>query len=223
MKLSKVIVTLLQSLPTTLIILVFSFIFASFLGLGLTFLYLRKNLITSGFTRVYLGLVRGTPPLLMLLLAYYGVPKLLLTVGININNWAKIVFGIIGLAIGWSAYLSEAFRAAYLSVDDGQYEAALTVGMDSRQALLKIIIPQAFLIALPNIENLLIGLTKATSLVYVIGIVDMYSTAVDLSNQNQGVYQLEIFVILALIYWMVVLVIEWAFRRFRKHYQNVTV
>ena len=223
MKLSKVIISLLHGLPTTLILLVFSFVFASLIGLGLAWLYLRRNPIANGFARGYLGLVRGTPPLLMLLLAYYGLPKLFLLVGIDINDWAKLIFGIAGLAIGWSAYLAEAFRSAYLSVDAGQYEAALVVGMDTKQAFRRILMPQAFLIALPNIENLLIGLVKATSLVYVIGIVDMYSTAVDLSNQNQGVYQLGIFVILALIYWVVVLLIEWGFRRFRKHYQYVTV
>ncbi|KRK40629.1 amino acid ABC transporter permease [Loigolactobacillus bifermentans] len=223
MKLSKVITSLLQGLPTTLILLVLSFIFASLIGLGLAWLYLRKNILASGVAKGYLGLVRGTPPLLMLLLAYYGLPKLFQLVGININDWAKLIFGIAGLSIGWSAYLAEAFRSAYLSVDRGQYEAALAVGMDDKRAFQRILMPQTFLIALPNIENLLIGLVKATSLVYVIGIVDMYSAATDLSNQNQGVYQLEIFVILALIYWIVVLIIEWGFRHFRKHYQYVTV
>ncbi|KRL16321.1 hypothetical protein FD38_GL000166 [Levilactobacillus zymae DSM 19395] len=51
----------------------------------------------------------------------------------------------------------------------------------------------------------------------------MYSSATDLSNQNQGVYQLEIFVVLALIYWMIVLAIEWVFRSIKKEYQYVTV
>ena len=132
-------------------------------------------------------------------------------------------FGIAGLSVGWSGYLSEAFRSAYLSVDKGQYEAALVVGMDSSDAFWRIIMPQTVLIALPNIENLVIGLVKATSLVYVIGLVDMYSAATDLSNQNQGVYQLEIFVVLALIYWLIVLAIEWGFRIVRKEYQYVTV
>jgi L-cystine transport system permease protein len=159
----------------------------------------------------------------MLLVVYYGLPKLFLLAGIDINNWDKLFFAIAALAIGWSAYLAEAFRSAFLSVDTGQYEAALAVGMNTHQAFRRIIMPQTFLIAIPNIENLLIGLVKATSLVYVIGIVDMYSTATDLSNQNQGVYQLEIFVVLALIYWLIVLLIELGFRRFRKHYQYVTV
>jgi len=223
MKFIRIITSLLSGLPVTLPILVFSFIFASVIGLGLAWLSLKKNVICASVSRIYLGLVRGTPPLLMLLLAYYGLPKLFLLIGIDINDWSKMFFGIAGLSVGWSGYLSEAFRSAYLSVDKGQYEAALVVGMDSSDAFWRIIMPQTVLIALPNIENLVIGLVKATSLVYVIGLVDMYSAATDLSNQNQGVYQLEIFVVLALIYWLIVLAIEWGFRIVRKEYQYVTV
>lgn len=223
MKISKIVTTLLSGLPVTLTLLIFSFVFASLIGLGLAWLSLRRNAIASWIARIYLGLVRGTPPLLMLLLAYYGLPKLFMVIGVDINDWAKMIFGIIGLSIGWSGYLSEAFRSAYLSVDKGQYEAALVVGMDSSDAFWRIMMPQTALIALPNIENLVIGLVKATSLVYVIGIIDMYSTATDLSNQNQGVYQLGIFVVLALIYWIIVLIIEWVFRSIRNEYQYVTI
>ncbi|MGO2722821.1 MAG: ABC transporter permease subunit [Lactobacillus sp.] len=223
MKLSRIITTLLSGLPITLILLVFSFILASLIGLGIAWLSLRKNPICTIIAKIYLGIVRGTPPLLMLLLTYYGLPKLLLLIGINIEAWSKLLFGIIGLSVGWSGYLSEAFRSAYLSVDQGQYEAALVVGMSPSDAFWQIIMPQTILISLPNIQNLVIGLVKATSLVYVIGLVDMYSTATDLSNQNQGVYQLGIFVVLALIYWMVVLGIEWVFRDIQKAYQYVTV
>jgi len=223
MSLGKTITYICKGLPTTLILLIASFFVACLVGLGLAWLYLRRNPIPSGFARLYLGLVRGTPPLLMLLIAYYGLPLLFQRFGVDINNWAKMFFGISGLGIGWSAYLAEAFRSAYLSVDQGQVEAALAVGMDEKSAFRRIIMPQTVLIALPNIENLLIGLVKATSLVYVIGMVDMYNAAADLSNQNEGVYQLSIFVILAFIYWLIVLLIEWGFRRFRRHYIYVTV
>ena len=223
MKLSRIITTLLSGLPVTLTLLVFSFVFASAIGLGVAWLALRKNNFWSGAARLYLGLIRGTPPLLMLLLTYYGLPKLFMLIGVDINDWAKIIFGITGLSVGWSAYLSEAFRSAYLSVDKGQYEAALVVGMDSKDAFWQIIMPQTALIALPNIENLVIGLVKATSLVYVIGLIDMYNAATDLSNQNQGIYKLGIFVVRALVYWLIVLTIEWIFRSIRNDYEYVTV
>ena len=209
MKTIKIISVVLRGLPNTLTLLVASFFLAATLGIFLAWLNLRKNRLARSIARLYLGLVRGTPPLLMLLLAYYGLPVLLKSIG------------ILGLTIGWSAYLSEAFRSAYLSVDPGQLEAARSVGMSDRHSFWQIIVPQTAMIALLNIENLLIGLVKATSLVYVIGLYDMYNQATNLSNQTSGVYQLKIFIILALIYWAIVLLIEWGFRLIRDHYAKM--
>ncbi len=221
MKTIKIISVVLRGLPNTLTLLVASFFLATVLGIFLAWLNLRKNWLARGIARLYLGLVRGTPPLLMLLLAYYGLPVLLKSIGIDIDHWTRMTFGILGLTIGWSAYLSEAFRSAYLSVDPGQLEAARSVGMSDRHSFWQIIVPQTAMIALPNIENLLIGLVKATSLVYVIGLYDMYNQATNLSNQTSGVYQLKIFIILALIYWAIVLLIEWGFRLIRSHYAKM--
>ncbi|MFR0560795.1 amino acid ABC transporter permease [Limosilactobacillus mucosae] len=221
MKTIKIISVVLRGLPNTLTLLVASFFLATVLGIFLTWLNLRKNRLARGIARLYLGLVRGTPPLLMLLLAYYGLPVLLKSIGIDIDHWTRMTFGILGLTIGWSAYLSEAFRSAYLSVDPGQLEAARSVGMSDRHSFWQIIVPQTAMIALPNIENLLIGLVKATSLVYVIGLYDMYNQATNLSNQTSGVFQLKIFIILALIYWAIVLLIEWGFRLIRGHYAKM--
>lgn len=218
---ARIISVLLRGLPNTLYLLIFSFILAVILGLFLTWLHLRKNHFASGIANLYLNLVRGTPPLLMLLLSYYGLPVLLKVVGINIDHWSRLTFGVLGLTIGWSAYLSEAFRSAYLSVDPGQLEAARSIGMTDRAAFWQIIIPQAGIIALPNIENLVVGLVKATSLVYVLGLYDMYNQAFNLSNQTNGLNQLQIFVVLALTYWVIVLVIEAIFRTIRHHYAQI--
>lgn len=221
MKLQEVLSALIQGLPNTLILLISSFIFASLLGIGAAWLNTREDPVARGIGRLYLGLIRGTPPLLMLLLAYYGLPKLLEFFGINSNNWAKLIFGIAGLSIGWGAYLAEAFRSAYLSVDPGQWRAAQAVGIPNSVTFRRIILPQAFLIAIPNIQNLVIGLMKATSLVYVIGISDMYVKATDVSNTKQGVYQLQIFVLLALFYWIIALLIEWFFRDYQKQHKYI--
>ncbi len=221
MSFSKIIISLLSGLPNTLTLLVFSFIFSSLIGILVAWLSLQKDKVSRGIARVYTGLVRGTPPLLMLLLTYYGLPKLLSFIGIDSNQWAKIFFGIFGLSVGWGGYLAEAFRSAYLSVDKGQILAAYSVGMTDQAAFKEITLPQTFSIAIPNIENLLIGLLKATSLVYVIGLADMYQNATSLSNVNQGVFQLQIFVILAFIYWVIALGIEWFFRDYRRRYVHL--
>ncbi|GAA3184389.1 MULTISPECIES: ABC transporter permease subunit [Lentilactobacillus] len=221
MKVIKILAALVGGLPNTITLLIASFIFSSLIGIGVAFLSLQDDKVGKSVSRVYIGLVRGTPPLLMLLLTYYGLPKLLSFIGIDSNNWAKIIFGIFGLSVGWGGYMAEAFRSAYLSVDEGQIKAAYSVGMTGETALREIILPQAFLIAIPNVENLLIGLLKATSLVYVIGLADMYQNASNLSNVNQGVYQLKIFIILALIYWILASLIEWGFRTYQSHFAHV--
>lgn len=218
---AKILSVILRGLPNTLYLLVLSFIFATILGIFLTWLDLRKNRIATGIAHVYLGLIRGTPPLLMLLLAYYGLPVLLKAIGINIDGWTRLTFGVLGLSLGWSAYLSEAFRSAYLSVDPGQLEAARSIGLPDRTTFWQILIPQAAIIALPNIENLVIGLVKATSLVYVLGLYDLYNEASNLSNQTAGIHQLRIFIILALTYWVIVLVIEGIFRLIRNRFAAI--
>lgn len=220
---TKILEVILRGLPNTLYLLVLSFVFATILGIFLAWLDLRKSRVAKGVANLYLGLIRGTPPLLMLLLAYYGLPVLLKGIGINIDGWTKLTFGVLGLSLGWSAYLSEAFRSAYLSVDPGQLEAARSIGLPDRTTFWQILVPQTTMIALPNIVNLVIGLVKATSLVYVLGLYDLYNEASNLSNQTAGVHQLQIFVLLALTYWVIVLIIEGLFRLVKQRFVAIRI
>lgn len=100
-----------------LILLLVLFILVFLLGVVLGWLYLWKNGLFSGFVCVYLGIVCGMFFLLMLLFSYYGLFVLLKGVGINIDGWFKMIFGIIGLMVGWSVYLVEVFWSVYLVVD----------------------------------------------------------------------------------------------------------
>ena len=102
MKSSKIMSVILRGLPNTLLLLFWSLILATLLGLLLTRMRLAKGKFWSSLADFYLNLVRGTPPLLMLLLSYYGLPVLLKAVGINIEHWTRLMFGIFGLTIGWS-------------------------------------------------------------------------------------------------------------------------
>lgn len=99
MKITRILSSLAAGLPNTITLLIASFIFSSLIGIGIAFLSLQEDKVGKSISRVYIGLVRGTPPLLMLLLTYYGLPKLLSFVGIDSNNWAKIIFGIFGLSM----------------------------------------------------------------------------------------------------------------------------
>lgn len=199
---------LLEQVPYTLFLVLLSLIFGLLIGFVLTVFSLKKNRAGRSMVRGYIAFMRGTPPLLLLLLVYYGLPQLFLLIGVDINDWAKTVFAVIAFSMGMSAFFSEAMRSAYLAVDKGQAEAALSVGMNNRQMLLRIIIPQAMTISIPNMGNLLISLFKETSFVFSIGIVDIFERAHMIAANGYGVRQLEVFIALSLIYWVICIIIE---------------
>lgn len=218
MSIIKILKVVLSGLPQTLLILIISFILSSLIGLFVMWLGLQDDKISRGIVHLYINLSRGTPPLLMLLLSYYEFPEMMQFIGINANDWSKDLFAVLGLAIGFGGYMGEVFRSAFQSVDIDQFEAGYSVGMKRHDVLRKIIFPQMLTIALPNIQNMFLNFLKATSLVYVIGIADMYRNATTLANDNQGVFQMEIFIVLGIVYWLITLLFDAGFNFYkRKH------
>jgi polar amino acid transport system substrate-binding protein len=124
---------------------------------------------------VYVEIYRGTPVLLQLYVLYYGLAPI-----VRIN---ALTAAIVGLGMNYAAYEAEAYRAGLQAVPRGQMEAALSLGMSLPLALRRIILPQAFRHALPNVTNDFIALLKDSSLVSVITVVEltkqMTITAVD--------------------------------------------
>ena len=115
----------------------------------------------------YVELIRGTPLLLQLFVIYYVLPQL---TGISLPEfWA----GVLGLAINYSAYEAENYRAGLLAIPRGQMEAALALGMNTRTALRRVIIPQAVRIVIPPVTNDFIALFKDTSVCSMIAVVEL--------------------------------------------------
>jgi L-cystine transport system permease protein len=166
----------------------------------------------------YTALIRGTPVLLQLFLIFYGVPPLLALAGVDINGWSKTTFAIITFTLNNAAYLSEDMRAAYRSVDTGQLEAALSVGMGRGTALFRILIPQAVTVFIPNLGNSVAALLKDTSIVFTIGVFDLMGKAKLVSAQSFGSKQLEIYIAVSLIYWVCVILIDAAMAQFEKRH-----
>jgi His/Glu/Gln/Arg/opine family amino acid ABC transporter permease subunit len=123
----------------------------------------------------YIEIFRGTPVLLQLYVLYYGLAPIL--------TLDAFTAAVIGLGMNYAAYEAELYRAGLQGVPVGQSEAALALGMSRRQALRRIVMPQAFRVALPGMANDFIALLKDSSLVSVITVVDltkqMTITAVD--------------------------------------------
>lgn len=209
-----------KALPLTLSILLLSLFFGSILGLLLTALKVQKDRTLNSLANSYVAFIRGTPPLLQLFLVFYGLPQLVGSFGIDINDWDKFVFAVITFSLNSSAFLSEIMRSAYLAVESGQWEAAFSIGMTNMQTLLRIIIPQAFVIAIPNLGNLIISLLKETSYVFTIGMIDILGKAKLIGANGYGVRQLEVYIGAALIYWGICILIERMIHFYEKKYNQ---
>lgn len=119
------------------------------------------------FAKLYLWIFRGTPLLVQLFILFYGLPKL----GITLNPFPA---AIIGFTLNVGAYSSEIFRAAILSIQKGQWEAAFSIGMTKSQAMRRVILPQAMRVSLPPLGNSFISLVKDTSLAATITLTEMF-------------------------------------------------
>jgi ABC-type amino acid transport system permease subunit len=110
--------------------------------------------------------------------------------------------------------MTETVRGAIEAVDSGQYEAAYSIGMNSRQTLSRIVLPQAFLVALPNLGNTIIALLKDTSLAYVITVNEIMRSA---RLAASGKYRyFEAFLSAAIIYWIICIIMEITVNLFEK-------
>ena len=109
--------------------------------------------VLYGLASGYVAIIRGTPLLVQLFIWYYGLPRL----GVMLPSF---FCGVIGLGLYSAAYVSEIVRGAIMSVERGQNEAARSLGMSSKQAMIKIILPQAIVRMLPPLGNEFIALIK---------------------------------------------------------------
>lgn len=157
---------LVFTIPLTLI----SFI----LGLSLGFIAALARLYGPSplkrLVQFYVWLIRGTPLLVQLFLIFYALPS----AGITLDAFPAAV---IGFTLNIGAYSSEIVRATLLSVPEGQWEAAHSIGMSRAQALRRIIIPQAARVAVPPLSNTFISLVKDTSLASVITVPELFLAA----------------------------------------------
>ena len=148
----------------------------------------------------YVEVIRGTPMLVQLMIIYYGFS---LSFGIN---FTALQAGIITLSINSGAYLAEIFRAGIQGVDRGQLEAARSLGMGRGAAMRYIILPQAFKAVLPAIGNEFVTIIKESSIISVIGMVDiMYQASVVKNITYQG---LSPFLIAAAIYFVMTFILS---------------
>jgi polar amino acid transport system substrate-binding protein len=157
---------LAKGAAVTLELSIVSMVLAILLGLGLALLRLYAPSVIRAFAVGYIESIRGTPLLVQLFLIFYGLPH----IGIRLS---PMLAAIIGLALNYSAYEAENYRAGIQSIPKTQMEAALVLGMTRLQALRHVILPQAMRLVIPPVTNDFIALLKDSSLVSVITMVEL--------------------------------------------------
>ena len=117
-----------------------------------------------------------------------------------------LVCALLCFSIASSAYISEVLRSAMDAVDNGQWEAAMSLGMSYRQTLQKVIVPQAFRIAIPPLSNVLLDMIKGSSLVAMISLPDIFQNAKIVGGREQN--YMTVYILVAIIYWIICLLFE---------------
>ncbi|MCH4886721.1 amino acid ABC transporter permease [Acidaminobacter sp. JC074] len=197
----RVLPVILQALPITISIGTISMVFGLVLGLLITFLRRSNHVIVVKSAEVYVSYFRGTPLMVQLFIFFFGLPQLFPVLSQIDAYFAAIIV----LSINASAYISEVMKSSIDAVDYGQYEAALSVGMSNMQAMERIILPQAFKIAVLPLGNTFISLIQGTAVTFMIGLKDIMGVAKVSSAASYRFF--EAFLAVGFIYWILTLII----------------
>jgi len=212
--------SLLEGAAVTLGVALSSLAVAALLGLAGALAKLSRSRLARGAAGLYTTLIRGVPDLVLMLLVFYGGQLAVNTVAPMLGHEDYIdidpfVAGVLTIGFIFGAYLTEAFRGAFLAVPPGQREAGLAFGMSPRQVLWRITLPQMLRHALPGISNNWLVLVKSTAIVSVIGLSDLMTRGQQAAGTTREPF--SFYLAVALIYLVFTSLSElafgWAHRR----------
>lgn len=193
----KVFLVIGRALPITISIAVFAMAFGLISGTLITFLRKSPFKLVNSLFDTYVSFFRGTPLMVQLFLFFFGLPQILPFFAILDAYNASIVV----MSINASAYISEIIRSALNSVDNGQFEAAVSMGMTKSQTMTRIILPQALRIAIPPLGNTFINLIQGTSLTFMLGLQDIMAVAKMSAASTYRFF--ETYMAVGIIYWII--------------------
>jgi His/Glu/Gln/Arg/opine family amino acid ABC transporter permease subunit len=211
---------LLETVPTVLLITIVGFSVGLVIGLGAALVKIHRIPVLRQIIAMYISFFRGTPLLVQLFIPFFGIPVIIIELNyafgwsLNVRSITPIHYALVVISLNTGAYLTEAVRSALESVHKGQIEAAYSIGMSGWQTVRRIIIPQAFLVALPNLGNTIIMLVKDTSLVFTITVVEVLSRARWLATEHARPF--EAYIGAATVYWAICLIVEFLVKTLEK-------
>jgi len=201
----------LKGVAATIYLAVAGQLLGVLLGLPLALARRARNRLVAGAAFLYSWVWRGTPLLVQLLIIYTGLAAA------GVYQWPDVQLGplslsgrvqaaIVTLGFGEAAYMGEIFRAAISSIDRGQWEAARSLGMRPVLTMRLVILPQAARVVVPPLGNEFLNMLKTTSLLSVIGVTELFTTAQEINSATFRTF--EIFIVAAL--WYLLLTSVWS-------------
>lgn len=210
----------IQGLPMTLKLTGVATLVGIFFGFLIALVKINQVPVLRQICSVYVSFIRGVPIMVLLYMSYYGLPLITMAMNeswgtnIDINTVTPFTFAAIAFILQEAAYESEVIRAALMSVDRKETEAAKSIGMTGLQTLWRITIPQALVVAVPSFGNALTSLLKGTAVAFTISVMDVMGKAKVLGGRN--FHYFEAYTCAALTYWVLCIVVEFVIRRLEK-------
>ncbi|MEA3097383.1 amino acid ABC transporter permease [Caballeronia mineralivorans] len=198
---------LLKGAVVTIEITFCSFILSTLLGLLLALMRVSSNKLASHAAATFINVIRGLPIIVQLFYIYFVLPDL----GVRLSAFQA---GFIGLGIAYSVYQAENFRAGIQAIDHGQIEAAQSIGMRGGLIMLRVVLPQAFKIALPPYGNTLVMMLKDSSLASTITVAEMTRAGQLIASST--FQNMTVFTLVALLYLGLSLPLVYGLRRLER-------
>ncbi|MDH2436237.1 amino acid ABC transporter permease [Pokkaliibacter sp. MBI-7] len=184
---------LLLAARWTVLLSLIAFAGGAIVGLLLTFMRISRRSALVVITRIYTEIFQGTPLLMQLFLAFFGLGL----VGIDVSPWTAAA---LALTLFSSAFLSDIWRGCVESLPKGQWEASRCLGLNYLQTMRYIILPQALRVAIPPTVGFSVQIVKGTALASIIGFVELTKAGTMLNNATFQPF--KVFAMVALIYFL---------------------
>lgn len=201
---SKNIFILLKATRHTISMALLSLVISLIIAIIIASIIYYNVKIISPILKCYVSFFRGTPALCQLYLIYFGLGTVKIPF---LSDMSAYTAAIMALSLNMSAYMAENLRGALSSVEKGQTEAGLSIGLNSFQIFSHIVFPQAFRVAIPSLGNSFVDLIKGSSIAFTVGVGELMAAA-NLAGTSSYKY-FEAFLIAAIIYWILTIIVNW--------------
>ncbi|MQW22154.1 MULTISPECIES: amino acid ABC transporter substrate-binding protein/permease [unclassified Lactococcus] len=205
---------ILNGLKVTIELALISFVLALIVGIIFGLFSVSPSKTLRGISRVYVDVNRSLPLLVLTIFLFYGIPNLIQMITGHQSPLNEFTAGVIALTLNESSYIAEIVRGGVKAVPVGQMEASRSLGIPYVKTMRKVILPQAVKITIPSLINQFVITTKDTTLVSVIGLVELLQTGQIIVARNFQAFR--VYGIIGVIYMVILLIIMWLGRYVEK-------